>query len=88
MIWLHNSIMRTEKPSIQIVSCRLPTEYGEFALHALNDSELGKEHVALTLGSVGGELPVLTRLHSEWQPLGKSWMILSLSTLLIPNRTG
>ena len=57
--------MRTEKPSIQIVSCRLPTEYGEFALHALNDSELGKEHVALTMGSVGGELPVLTRLHSE-----------------------
>lgn len=57
--------MRTLENTIQIVSCRLPTEYGEFDLHALIDSELGEEHVALTMGNVSDGLPVLARLHSE-----------------------
>jgi GTP cyclohydrolase II len=34
-------------------------------LHAFLEAATGKEHLALTLGSIGDGLPVLTRLHSE-----------------------
>ncbi|MFZ5756903.1 MAG: GTP cyclohydrolase II [Pseudomonadota bacterium] len=48
-----------------IESARLPTPFGEFALHGFEDEETGKEHVMLTLGDVGNGEPVLTRIHSE-----------------------
>ena len=44
---------------------RLPTERGEFRIRVFNDSETGMEHVALTLGEMGGPDPVLLRVHSE-----------------------
>lgn len=48
-----------------IVSCRLPTEWGEFTLHGFEEQVSGQEHVVLTMGSVDDGQPVLTRLHSE-----------------------
>ena len=48
-----------------VASCALPTPWATFELHAFLDSESGKEHLALTLGDLTGELPVLARLHSE-----------------------
>ena len=31
-------------------SCRLPTEFGVFALHAFEETLSGQEHIALTMG--------------------------------------
>ncbi len=41
-----------------VASCALPTPWATFELHAFLDSESGKEHLALTLGDLSGELPV------------------------------
>lgn len=48
-----------------VASCALPTPWATFELHAFLDSESGKEHLALTLGDLSGDEPVLARLHSE-----------------------
>lgn len=48
-----------------IASSRLPTRFGEFALHAFEDSSDGKEHLALVLGTPAANQPTLTRVHSE-----------------------
>ena len=48
-----------------VASCALPTPWATFTLHAFLDSENGKEHLALTLGDLSGDAPVLARLHSE-----------------------
>ncbi|OHX10400.1 GTP cyclohydrolase II [Chromobacterium sphagni] len=53
------------EPLIQYVaSCKLPTPWGEFAMHGFEEPG-GQEHVALTLGEVADGQPVLARLHSE-----------------------
>ena len=44
---------------------KLPTPFGEFEIHALEDPESQKEHVALTMGDFSSEGPVLVRVHSE-----------------------
>ena len=48
-----------------LVSCRLPTHWGEFDLHGLVDTQTGAEHAAMSLGRLDDGEPVLTRLHSE-----------------------
>ena len=48
-----------------LVSCRLPTRFGEFDLHGLVDPKTGAEHAAMSLGCLDDGEPVLTRLHSE-----------------------
>lgn len=48
-----------------VQSSRLPTQWGDFDIHGFEDSESGKEHVALTMGDVSGGVPVLARVHSE-----------------------
>lgn len=48
-----------------VVSSKLPTPWGEFAIHGFNESSTGKEHVALTMGDVDSGEPVLARIHSE-----------------------
>jgi 3,4-dihydroxy 2-butanone 4-phosphate synthase/GTP cyclohydrolase II len=57
---------RTEREKLieKIVEVNLPTYYGEFKLHLYKNKVDGKEHIALTKGSVIGE-PVLVRVHSE-----------------------
>lgn len=45
--------------------CRLPTQWGEFTMHGFEETRTGKEHVALVLGDLSGDEPVLIRLHSE-----------------------
>ncbi|MCB1614965.1 MAG: GTP cyclohydrolase II [Pseudomonadales bacterium] len=52
--------------AIQFVqTSRLPTRWGEFDIHGFEDTESGKEHVALSMGSVSDGEPVLARIHSE-----------------------
>ena len=43
----------------------LPTDYGEFRIHGYRDTLTGQEHVALTMGDVTTNEPVLVRMHSE-----------------------
>lgn len=49
----------------ELVSCRLPTAWGEFTLHGLLDPSSGQEHAALAMGRLDDGEPVLTRMHSE-----------------------
>ncbi|CAN5817074.1 GTP cyclohydrolase II [soil metagenome] len=48
-----------------VTSCKLPTTWAIFQMHAFVEHATGKEHIALTLGDVADGQPVLTRLHSE-----------------------
>lgn len=48
-----------------VASSLLPTRHGIFTIHAFEDPESGKEHVALAMGEVGDGAPVLMRVHSE-----------------------
>lgn len=48
-----------------IASSKLPTPWGVFAMHGFEDTETGKEHVALTLGELDSHQPILGRIHSE-----------------------
>jgi GTP cyclohydrolase II len=54
-----------ETPAIwRAARTKLPTRYGTFTMTVYNNKG-GKEHVALTVGSLYGEEPILVRLHSE-----------------------
>ena len=44
---------------------KLPTDQGDFRIRVFHDAESGLDHVALTLGEMGGPNPVLVRVHSE-----------------------
>ncbi len=48
-----------------VASSRLPTPWAIFTLYGFEDTQTGKEHVALVLGDVSGSEPVLARIHSE-----------------------
>ncbi|MDN6297988.1 MAG: GTP cyclohydrolase II [Halomonas sp.] len=48
-----------------IAASRLPTPWATFTLHGFEDEATGKDHVALTLGDVSDDAPVLGRVHSE-----------------------
>ena len=44
---------------------KLPTDQGDFRIRVFHDDVSGLDHVALTLGEMGGPNPVLVRVHSE-----------------------
>ena len=44
---------------------KLPTDFGDFEIHAYEDVTNGKEHVALVRGDIGDGDGVLVRLHSS-----------------------
>ena len=48
-----------------VSSSRLPTEFGEFSIHAFEDSNENKEHVALVYGELAANEKILARIHSE-----------------------
>ncbi len=45
--------------------CQLPTQWANFELNVFLEPSTGKEHLALVLGSIDEETPVLLRMHSE-----------------------
>ena len=55
----------TETLVESLAAARLPTRYGDFGAQVFRSAIDGTEHVALTLGPLSGEDPVLVRLHSE-----------------------
>ena len=48
-----------------VASANLPTEWGQFTIHGFEDEDKGKEHVALVLGKIDQDEPLLCRIHSE-----------------------
>jgi 3,4-dihydroxy 2-butanone 4-phosphate synthase/GTP cyclohydrolase II len=57
--------MRTESVVKRVASTKLPTEYGEFRLHAY-ENQIDKEtHIALVCGDVGDGRDILVRVHSQ-----------------------
>src|SRR5690606_18659094 len=48
-----------------VSSCELPTPWATFQLHAFVEPGSGKEHLAITLGDLRTDEPVLARIHSE-----------------------
>src|SRR5580700_2794350 len=57
--------MRTESVVKRVASTKLPTEYGEFRLHAFENQIDKQTHVALVCGEVGDGRDVLVRVHSQ-----------------------
>ncbi len=49
----------------RIISTRLPTPFGEFAIHGFREDESGQEHVVLSMGDLTAGEPPLVRVHSE-----------------------
>ena len=59
---------RREKLVEKIVTTKLPTVWGEFEAHSYKsviDDREDNVHIALTKGTVSGQIPVLVRVHSE-----------------------
>ena len=52
---------RNEVPSVAL----LPTNRGDFKIEVFHEESTGFDHVAVTLGDMGGPDPVLIRVHSE-----------------------
>lgn len=46
-------------------SAQLPTAWGSFTIHALQDLSDKKEHIVLSMGNLSNEQPLLVRIHSE-----------------------
>ncbi len=57
--------MRTERLVRKIAEANLPTSYGAFRVHAFESRIDGQHHVALVVGEVRSEEPVLVRVHSQ-----------------------
>ncbi|PKM12485.1 MAG: 3,4-dihydroxy-2-butanone-4-phosphate synthase [Gammaproteobacteria bacterium HGW-Gammaproteobacteria-3] len=49
----------------RISECNFPTEFGDFRLYAYQDCNDNKLHLALVMGQVSGEEPVLVRVHAR-----------------------
>ena len=49
----------------EAATAKLPTEFGDFEIHAYVDLSNDKEHVALVLGDIGDGHAVLARVHSS-----------------------
>jgi 3,4-dihydroxy 2-butanone 4-phosphate synthase / GTP cyclohydrolase II len=57
--------MQNERHVHCLASPRLPTEYGDFRVHAYQNDITGEEHVALAMGDITEDEPVLVRVHSS-----------------------
>ncbi|MBI2851101.1 MAG: bifunctional 3,4-dihydroxy-2-butanone-4-phosphate synthase/GTP cyclohydrolase II [Chloroflexi bacterium] len=62
---LINYRRRHEKLVHRVAEAKLPTKYGEFVAVAYKSDTDPAEHVALVMGDVSGDKPVLVRVHSE-----------------------
>ena len=57
--------MRTESLVKRVASAKLPTEYGDFRVHAFENQLDKQTHVALVRGDIGDGQDVLVRVHSS-----------------------
>jgi 3,4-dihydroxy 2-butanone 4-phosphate synthase/GTP cyclohydrolase II len=56
---------RSEKLVERVAEAKLPTKHGEFVVIAYKSKVDPDEHVALVIGDISGDQPVLVRVHSE-----------------------
>ena len=56
---------RTETIARRVARSRIPTEYGEFTALAYESTADGQEGIALVVGTITPEEPVLVRVHSQ-----------------------
>ncbi len=56
---------RKEKLIRRVATTRLPTEFGDFTAIAYESTVYSRVHLALVMGDVSGDTPVLVRMHSE-----------------------
>ncbi len=56
---------RHEKLVERVGEAQLPTRYGKFTIYGYRNKINGEEHVALVMGEIRGDEPVLVRVHSE-----------------------
>ncbi|RPH57730.1 bifunctional 3,4-dihydroxy-2-butanone-4-phosphate synthase/GTP cyclohydrolase II [bacterium] len=57
--------LRHETLVRKVASPKLPTIYGDFRIHAYRSDVTGDENVALVMGEIDPEEPVLVRVHSQ-----------------------
>ncbi|MGB8886617.1 MAG: bifunctional 3,4-dihydroxy-2-butanone-4-phosphate synthase/GTP cyclohydrolase II [Candidatus Korobacteraceae bacterium] len=57
--------LRTESAVQCVATAKLPTEYGEFQVHAFENQIDKQTHIALVFGDVGDGRDVLVRVHSQ-----------------------
>jgi len=57
--------IENEKTVERVAGCEVATEHGVFQLHAYHDNLDGALHLALTMGDVATEDPVLVRVHMQ-----------------------
>lgn len=57
--------IQNENTLERISECNFPTEFGDFRLYAYQDRNDNKMHLALVMGSVAGDEPVLVRVHAR-----------------------
>ncbi len=57
--------IQNEKMLERISECDFPTEYGDFRLYAYQDQINNKLHLALVMGEVEGDEPILVRVHGR-----------------------
>ena len=57
--------MRHERIVERVAAPELPTRYGDFRVHAYRAPLTGEEHIALVMGELGTDEPVLVRVHSQ-----------------------
>jgi 3,4-dihydroxy 2-butanone 4-phosphate synthase/GTP cyclohydrolase II len=60
--------VRKEKLVRRIATAKLPTEFGQFTAYAYEASVESWAPLALVMGEVSGDAPVLVRMHSECLP--------------------
>ncbi len=57
---------RQKESLIERVACAdMPTKYGQFTIYGYENRVSGEHHVALVMGEVDPDTPILTRVHSE-----------------------
>ncbi len=57
--------MRNERLVRCVAAPKLPTRFGDFRVHAYRSDITGEEHVALVMGELTEDEPVLVRVHSS-----------------------
>jgi len=56
---------KNEQLIVDSVQTNLPTNYGDFTLHLFESKIEDQHHLAIVMGDVSGDEPVLVRVHSE-----------------------
>jgi 3,4-dihydroxy 2-butanone 4-phosphate synthase/GTP cyclohydrolase II len=57
--------LQNEKLVERVAGPMLPTEHGPFRVHAYRNVVTGEEHLALVMGEIDPDTPVLVRVHSQ-----------------------